>query len=903
MHVIVAPVSLSRLVALLASAWAALAACASFGTIAFTAPSGSRIGAIPLDPAHLVVALAAAAAVLAAGWRRRDAAVAVAVAPLALLFLPWLPAPVPAAFLTFTGALTALVWIGVGGALCAIAFAGGGLTFFGLTPRAAARLAAAISAAVFALAAWGVSPVLPGGDEPHYLVITQSLLYDGDLQIENNHRRGDYRAYYAAELPPHSIRPGRNGAIYSIHAPGVPALVLPAFAVGGYRAVVVFLILLSAAGCALAWWLAYRSTGSMAAAWFGWAVVTASAPLVLESFTVFPDGPGAPVVLTGFWALLRPDGDERARGSWVPWLLHGLALATLPWMHTRFAVLAATLGGLVLVRIARTRNPLANATAFLLPPALSALAWLFFFAVLYGAPDPSAPYGPGAQNALGFLPDGIGGLFFDQGFGLFATAPVLAVAIAGFGRTRRLAIEYLVVSLPYLLTVATFAMWWAGTSGPARFLVPLLLPLAIPAAHAWQAWRSTAARVLMIALLAVSAWMTGVMAGASGGRLAYHTRNEAGPTAAPWVEWANQVVDLPAALPAFVPPPVQPDPGGRVSRAQAARSGFATTLVWLLCLGGAALAARSIFRRSPRLEVGIAASTAAVAAAAMLALSLAWRFQGTPPLTVTAAQMAMLRRLSQEHIVAIDPARLRRLSVDEALEMRIESPVAHARQLARLNRPLAVFPGVPAGAYEMSVQRAGGGDGWVMVGVGNDQFAIATEPMSAYAQGVRIVLPVDVRALIVRGDEAARDQLQSVELRPLTRPVRVTDSVARRAVRYGSSVFFFLDDRAYPEPSGFWVGGKRGTAVGVQLDRAAAAVALMLRNPGAANTISLASGAWHEDVTLAAGEERRIEVPLDAATGSAVLQIHSAGGFRPSEADPANRDTRLLGVYVRLLDR
>jgi hypothetical protein len=135
LHVIVAPVSRSRLVALLASAWAALAACASFGTLAFTAPSGSRIGVMPLDPAHLVVALAAAAVVLAAGWRRHDAAVAVAVAPLALLFLPWLPAPVPAAFLAFTGALTALVWIAVGGALCAIAFAGGGLTFYGSTPR------------------------------------------------------------------------------------------------------------------------------------------------------------------------------------------------------------------------------------------------------------------------------------------------------------------------------------------------------------------------------------------------------------------------------------------------------------------------------------------------------------------------------------------------------------------------------------------------------------------------------------------------------------------------------------------------------------------------------------------------------------------------------------------------
>lgn len=30
--------------------------------------------------------------------------------------------------------------------------------------------------------------LFPGCDEPHYLVITQSLLHDGDLKIEGNHR-------------------------------------------------------------------------------------------------------------------------------------------------------------------------------------------------------------------------------------------------------------------------------------------------------------------------------------------------------------------------------------------------------------------------------------------------------------------------------------------------------------------------------------------------------------------------------------------------------------------------------------------------------------------------------------------------------------------------------------------
>ena len=291
-----------------------------------------------------------------------------------------------------------------------------------------------------------------------------------------------------------------------------------------------------------------------------------------------------------------------------------------------------------------------------------------------------------------------------------------------------------------------------------------------------------------------------------------------------------------------------------------------------------------------------------VALATMMALSATWRLRSAPPLTVTVAQMDMLRTLASDRVVALDVERLRRLTIAEAVGMRIETPVAHGRGVARLNRPLAIFPGVPAGVYEMSIRRVGAADGWLMVGVGNDQFAIATHPIAAYATGVRITLPVDARALIVRGDEAARDQVQSVELRPLSRPLRVATGVARRAVRYGASAFFFLDDRAWPEPSGFWVGGKRETSVGVQLDLPAPAVALVLRNAAAPNTISLASGAWHDELTLEAGEERRIEVPLDRSTGSAVLQIRSASGFRPSEADPANRDTRFLGVYVRTVE-
>ena len=44
------------------------------------------------------------------------------------------------------------------------------------------------------------TPMFPGGDEPHYLVIAQSLWRDGDLAIENNHRRGDTFEYFKLPL-------------------------------------------------------------------------------------------------------------------------------------------------------------------------------------------------------------------------------------------------------------------------------------------------------------------------------------------------------------------------------------------------------------------------------------------------------------------------------------------------------------------------------------------------------------------------------------------------------------------------------------------------------------------------------------------------------------------------------
>src|SRR3990170_8322035 len=258
--------SVSRLILVLAVLCTATAAWLSQGTIGFTGVGDARIALLPLSPLSLAFCAAAAAGVVAA-W-----SAGASLAPLWLLVLvvlPWLPPSTPAVFLMWSGPLALFVWAAIALSLCASA--GFRLPEGRLRSLVTDRpqlTAAALACAIYAVAAWQVSPSVPGGDEPHYLIITQSLLEDGDLKIENNHRSGDYRSYFAGDLAkPDFRRRGRNGEIYSIHAPGLPAMIAPAFALAGYHGVVVFLVLLASLGSALSWRLAWLVTKRADAAW------------------------------------------------------------------------------------------------------------------------------------------------------------------------------------------------------------------------------------------------------------------------------------------------------------------------------------------------------------------------------------------------------------------------------------------------------------------------------------------------------------------------------------------------------------------------------------------------------------------------------------------------------------
>ncbi|HUF22713.1 MAG TPA: hypothetical protein VMN81_01205 [Vicinamibacterales bacterium] len=860
---------------------AAILAVALWLSAAVFAPTSSEAGSAWLAALPSWPALAAAfvAAALLNFWRPPVSPVALL--PLVAVLLPWLPGL--DAGLIFAGPLVILVW-------AAVLVIGWGPAF----SRAIAGCACATSAnratiAAFLIAlastsllAWRVAPMIPGGDEPHYLIITQSLMQDGDLRIENNHAQRDYAQYAAGELEPQYLVRGQNGAIYPIHAPGLPALVIPAFALGGYAGVVVFLLIVMALASALVWRLAWLATGDIAAAWFGWAAVAASCTWAFQSFLVFPDALGGAAVACGLWLVLRLD--RRAAPAPPAIAAVGFALAMLPWLHTRFAVLAAGLGLMIVLRLwAFGARPVAT---FLAAPVLAAGAWFGFFQAIYGTPSPLAPWGGAGDSQAGWIPGGLAGLLFDQQFGLLPYAPVLAAGCiglafgaAGWRRSTRLQLALLVVAA-YLAASASYTMWWAGLSVPARLMTVLLPVLAPGAAAVWLRARTPVLRAALGASLAWTMFATLTLAFAERGQVAWNVRQY---KAGFWFEWVAPLLNWTEALPAFF------RAGDHLGRESLPLPAFYVTVgIWLAVMA-AALAAAFVIARLISARAGHSARAAAAAVtvtalalALPVATALSLRAQGADGAAPSRAQVALLSRMAEGGAVVLDLHARRPVRAElAASSLRVAFPAVGGDGASYSLESL------PAGLFRVTGDPAGA-QGRVIVGR-------ARAPIAVLGDGpLDIALPVAVNALTVQGAEG-----RAITLQPLAAPTRRTQQKALRAMRYGAVAVYFLDDRAYAEPDAFWVGGARYANVVLQADPGVRHAELEIVNAPVANRVSVVGAAQPFERDVMPGEAMIVPLVFDER-GAARLQIDSAVGFIPAEAEPGNQDRRFLGVYVKV---
>src|SRR5438132_5758065 len=131
----------------------------SAGAVAITSAQPGTLRVAVLPSLKWLAVLLAAAAMAALIWRPPLGRAGILVCSLVIL-LPWIPLPIPDAFLTWAGPLRLWVWVGLAVALAVPSIRSGALAAAvrARDPRRAPQLAALIAGAVYLFAAWQLSP-------------------------------------------------------------------------------------------------------------------------------------------------------------------------------------------------------------------------------------------------------------------------------------------------------------------------------------------------------------------------------------------------------------------------------------------------------------------------------------------------------------------------------------------------------------------------------------------------------------------------------------------------------------------------------------------------------------------------------------------------------------------------
>jgi len=356
-----------------------------------------------------------------------------------------------------------------------------------------ARLFVALAVLFTALAAQFVPRMEASGDEPHYLLMAKSLWLEHDLDLRDNYAREDWREFRSGPTEPHYAAPRKDGRPFPGHAPGLPFLLSPIYAMGGRLACAVFLGLLVAAVGALAFGIA-REEGLPPGAGLLAGLLAAGPPLAAFALHVYTEA-AATAALFAAYALLR-----FGRGAWPSGLAAAFA-CLLPFLHPRMALVSIAIAFVALVY-----RKQGSFRAFALTSAVGLVIYDAFWTSVYGVPTSLGAYG-GVPEDAAFNPLSAGiGLLIDRAYGLLPYAPAFAAllflasprpkTLDGPGAWRAEVALVLAILLPALV----WRMWWGGQSPPARLIAPLTPFLALWIARVYDAARAPARRVILASL-------------------------------------------------------------------------------------------------------------------------------------------------------------------------------------------------------------------------------------------------------------------------------------------------------------------------------------------------------------------------------------------------------------------
>ncbi|MEA2327866.1 MAG: hypothetical protein QOE68_2825, partial [Thermoanaerobaculia bacterium] len=358
-----------------------------------------------------------------------------------------------------------LTFVGAGALFLAIPL---GFVAFGSEIRWSANHA-------FVIAAIGYALMIPlqlrtpiDGDEPYYLLMTESLVRDHDLDLTNQYRELAHSDIGRTDLLPQPGDPrGRHGEQYSRHEPFLPILLTPGYAVGGLPGALAVIALFGA--------LLARSTIrfledegiSDATTRALFPLIAFGPPVVFYATRIWPEVPAAFCFLEAVRGIR-----QRRPPRWIA------AILALVLLKIRFGLLAIVL----LIRVLRTRRQLAIAAAVVAVPLVIA------FLISGNAMNTHSIRELLPSGAI-FYWLGLFGLILDGAAGIVFQAPLYALAILALPRWRSMPDGFrlgMSASLLYILYLIPRSEWHGGWSPPLRYIVVLMPILALGAAVMWE---------------------------------------------------------------------------------------------------------------------------------------------------------------------------------------------------------------------------------------------------------------------------------------------------------------------------------------------------------------------------------------------------------------------------------
>jgi hypothetical protein len=357
--------------------------------------------------------------------------------------------------------------------------------------RWSANRAAVLAAMVYAAAIPSMTRLPVDGDEPFYLLVTESIVHDGDLDLANQYQTLDQSATRRTDLEPQLGDPaGKHGQQYSRHEPFLPLLMAPGYLIGklpGAIAIVALFGVLLARSTVR--WMEDEGI-SEAAARAVFPFFAFGPPILFYATRIWPEVPAA----FCYVETLRGLRNQRAQ-RWLP------AMIALVLLKLRFVLLA---GGAVAAsatvfgaRSGRRSTRIAIVLAILAVPLL--IAYLATGnALLAHRWRELIPSGNYARGLAGLLADGMSGIAF--------RAPFYLVGIFAITRWRTMPPGFrdgILASLLYILYLVPRAEWFGGWAPPLRYVVFLMPVLALGAAAVWD-------RVSPGAIALIAAWTTGL---------------------------------------------------------------------------------------------------------------------------------------------------------------------------------------------------------------------------------------------------------------------------------------------------------------------------------------------------------------------------------------------------------